>query len=30
MVGCAYTTILTISQWVGGSVAKGPEGYCDV
>lgn len=30
MVGCVYTTVLTISQWVEGSAAKGPHGICDV
>jgi proton-coupled amino acid transporter len=28
IVGCVYTTILTVQQWMGGSAAKAP-GYCD-
>lgn len=28
VIGCAYTTLLTIQQWAGGSQAKLP-GYCD-
>lgn len=28
IVGCAYTTALTIQQWAGGSQAKAP-GHCD-
>lgn len=28
VIGCAYTTALTIQQWAGGSQAKAP-GYCD-
>jgi proton-coupled amino acid transporter len=28
MVGCVYTTALTVQQWMGGSAAKSP-GYCD-
>ena len=28
IVGCIYTTILTVQQWVGGSAAKAP-GFCD-
>ena len=28
VVGCAYTTVLTIQQWAGGSSGKSP-GYCD-
>lgn len=28
IIGCAYTTVLTIQQWAGGSQAKTP-GYCD-
>ena len=27
VVGCAYTTVLTIQQWAGGSAAE--PGYCD-
>jgi solute carrier family 36 (proton-coupled amino acid transporter) len=27
-IGCVYTTLLTIQQWMGGSAAK-PPGYCD-
>jgi len=29
VVGCAYTTALTIQQWAGPSQAKAP-GYCDI
>ena len=28
IVGCVYTTVLTVQQWMGGSAAKAP-GYCD-
>jgi proton-coupled amino acid transporter len=28
IVGCIYSTILTVQQWVGGSAAKAP-GFCD-
>ena len=28
VIGCIYTTILTVKQWTGGSTAKAP-GYCD-
>ena len=28
IVGCIYTTILTVQQWMGGSAAKAP-GFCD-
>jgi solute carrier family 36 (proton-coupled amino acid transporter) len=27
-IGCVYTTLLTIQQWMGGSATK-PPGYCD-
>ncbi|KAK2753555.1 hypothetical protein FQN54_007332 [Arachnomyces sp. PD_36] len=28
IIGCAYTTLLTISNWIAGSAPK-PPGYCD-
>lgn len=28
LIGCVYTTVLTIQQWAGGSGGKSP-GYCD-
>ncbi|KAL9112392.1 MAG: hypothetical protein Q9227_003234 [Pyrenula ochraceoflavens] len=28
LVGCAYTTVLTVSSWIGGEEVKAP-GYCD-
>ncbi|ERF76548.1 hypothetical protein EPUS_05821 [Endocarpon pusillum Z07020] len=30
IVGCIYTTTLTITQWVGNSTLKSPDRYCDV
>ena len=29
IVGCAYTTVLTITRWAGGSAAAKSPGYCD-
>lgn len=29
IVGCIYTTTLTVTQWITGPSTRAPNGHCD-